>query len=441
MKKQITTVILVALLGIQISYAQWSTASLSSSRQYLAAASAGDKALFAGGIGMISVPPPAVDIYNNTNGTWTGATLSKGRTSLAGAGLNNKVLFAGGADDWILSIYDKVDIYDATTSLWTQAILSAPRIKLAAAGAGNKILFAGGCDPNNGTSSNVVDLYSTTTGGWGVSQPLTVPRFNLCGAGAGNKVVFAGGTDFGGNFYDNVEIYDVITNMWSTATLSQARYGCAAAAYGDKIYIAGGIALTGPSNVVDIYDVVTNTWTVDSLSEARGFIMAGTASNRLFFAGGSSDATYTTASKRVDIFNATTGTWAIDSMANPRVLGAATGVANKFIVAGGFPGGSGFPTNSIEMYTVVNTGIEHIVNENGFTVSPNPALSNVTIQLNNANPYGILDIYNSTGKNVHHQVISNLSKVDISVNELPSGIYYVRFNDGHSTYTNKLIRN
>ena len=116
MKKQITLslVVILTTLFIQSAHAQWSTATLTSGRVKLAAAASGNKAIFAGGIGMISVPPGVSDIYTSTTNTWMGSTLSKGRTSLAGAGANNKILFAGGADDNIFLILDMVCIYGVT---------------------------------------------------------------------------------------------------------------------------------------------------------------------------------------------------------------------------------------------------------------------------------------------------------------------------------------
>ena len=67
----------------------------------------------------------------------------------------------------------------------------------------------------------------------------------LAGAGTGNKVLFGGGFTYDNNFNpipsSTVDIYDVLTNTWSTAQLSEARYGLAAAATGNKIVFAGGV--------------------------------------------------------------------------------------------------------------------------------------------------------------------------------------------------------
>lgn len=61
------------------THAQWSTGSLQSPRYGMAAATVGSKAFFAGGIGMISIPPAVYDMYDATNGTWTSGSISTGR--------------------------------------------------------------------------------------------------------------------------------------------------------------------------------------------------------------------------------------------------------------------------------------------------------------------------------------------------------------------------
>lgn len=69
--------------------AQWSTATVQSARSLLAATSIQDKAMFGGGIGMISVPPPALDIYTQSTNQWQQSQISQGRTSLAAASTGN----------------------------------------------------------------------------------------------------------------------------------------------------------------------------------------------------------------------------------------------------------------------------------------------------------------------------------------------------------------
>jgi len=77
--------------------AQWTTATLSQGRFYLAATSVKDVALFGGGF---SYPcaSATVDIYNTTSGKWTTATLSQARVYLA-TSLWDLAFFAGGQNN------------------------------------------------------------------------------------------------------------------------------------------------------------------------------------------------------------------------------------------------------------------------------------------------------------------------------------------------------
>jgi len=78
------------------------------------------------------------------------------------------------------------------------------------------------------------------------------------------------------NFYGTtrVDIYDIVTQTWSTAELSTPRSSIAAVACGGKIFFAGGDNGDGAFNTlystVDVYHVETNTWTTSSRSVEAG---------------------------------------------------------------------------------------------------------------------------------------------------------------------------
>ena len=108
--------------------AQWSIDTLSQSRYTLAAASYGNFAIFAGGIGMISWPPAVSDIFFNNVGLWQASTISSPRVRLAGAGAGNKILFAGGVDDNILATYNTVDIFNTVTATWSPQIMDGRQL-------------------------------------------------------------------------------------------------------------------------------------------------------------------------------------------------------------------------------------------------------------------------------------------------------------------------
>ena len=90
-----------ATFSVALAQGTWSAAQLSEARFGLAAASAGNFAVFAGGtmpLGTLFIPvmSDAVDLYNNETGVWSTAQLSVARASLAAASVRNFVIFAGG---------------------------------------------------------------------------------------------------------------------------------------------------------------------------------------------------------------------------------------------------------------------------------------------------------------------------------------------------------
>src|SRR5260221_13676602 len=117
---------------------------------------------------------------------WCTARLSQPREDLAAASVGNKILFAGG---WTGSDESTVDdIYDKSTDSWTTANLSQARFGLAATSAGGKVFFAGGAaQAGRFPSSNVVDIYDSTAGTWSTAS-LSQGRARLASASLGSQV-------------------------------------------------------------------------------------------------------------------------------------------------------------------------------------------------------------------------------------------------------------
>ena len=71
---------------------------------------------------------------------------------------------------------------------------------------------------------------------------------------------------------DSVDIYDVADNTWTVSHLSAPGNNIAAAAVGNKVVFAGGdggIVSWARHTRVDILDMVSNTWSTDTLSEKK----------------------------------------------------------------------------------------------------------------------------------------------------------------------------
>jgi len=156
---------------------------------------------------------------------------------------------------------------------------------------------------------------------------------------AGNKLIipawFSNATNTFGN---NVYMYDLIGQNWTTIQTSQARVGVTTIAAGNKVFFAGGVSSWEynytPTSTVDIYDITTNTWSISNLSEARGYCTAVVSGNKIFFAGGlkSNNAL----SNKVDIYDLESNSWSSAVLpGGARQVGAAVAVQNKVLFCGG----------------------------------------------------------------------------------------------------------
>ncbi len=141
----------------------------------------------------------------------------------------------------------------------------------------------------------------------------------------------------------NVDIYNINTNQWSTAELSFGRYEVSATSLQTKglAFFAGGSYVPGGDmtknsilcNNVDIYNAITNTWTTSALSVNRSGI-ASTAldkQNLVFFAGGyitiaNGYPEFTT--DTIDIYNATSQTWSTHKLFIKNMYVMATALSN-----------------------------------------------------------------------------------------------------------------
>jgi hypothetical protein len=169
-----------------------------------------------------------VDIYNTLNGSWSTATLSQLRFTLAATSVGKFVLFGGGQISKVPS--KVVDLFDMTNNTWTTATLSEARCCLAATSFDNRYaLFVGGgqtfLDPGN--YSNVIDIFDSLSGMCNTTT-LSRARCSLAAASLGNLAFFGGGQTNGNQVSNVVDIFNSATQTWSKTTLSQARYYLAA---------------------------------------------------------------------------------------------------------------------------------------------------------------------------------------------------------------------
>lgn len=114
---------------------------------------------------------------------------------------------------------------------------------------------------------------------------MSQPRSGVAAAAVGNKVLFAGGSTREG-VSDRVDIYDLSTKQWSTATLSYPRSSITATTIGSKVYFAGGTGRLSESyNYIDIYDHATNNWSKSVLMHLEGPVKGMALNDNIYWAG------------------------------------------------------------------------------------------------------------------------------------------------------------
>ncbi|HYX55960.1 MAG TPA: kelch repeat-containing protein [Nitrososphaeraceae archaeon] len=192
---------------------------------------------------------------------------------------------------------------------------------------------------------------STSKSFWTIGAPMPTARSEIVGALLDDKIYIIGGFGESGRSTSTVEIYDPMTNEWSTAPpLPQPLDHTAAASFDGRLYVVGGGYLNRDqlSNKLFIYDLNTNKWTEGAnLPSPRGASSANFINGTLYVVGG------------VDILQTLTSNIAYDPKSNTWTekepmktarehLTSAVIKGKLYVIGGGRqPGGSGSNLNEI----------------------------------------------------------------------------------------------
>ena len=178
------------------------------------------------------------------------------------------------------------------------------------------IAFSGGA---------VVDLYNNSTGSWSTAQ-LSVGRSGLAAASVGILALFAGGE------FDEMDICVPFEGRGDVHCDGHMMIRVAAGSY------------AGESSVVDLFNCLTQTWSTAHLSVARTGLVAASVGSIALFAGGQSRKPFDNGNQHmpsysdssfVDVFHVTTGKWSNASLSVARKYLAATTVGDVAVFAGG----------------------------------------------------------------------------------------------------------
>lgn len=434
MKKIILNTALMAF-SILFAFGQdtWTHTDLSTPTVRMGAASLGSKVYFAGGAAAPSyLSTTKVEIYDLKSDTWSTDDLSLARDLTSAVSIGSKLLFAGGANINTLEFFSRVDIYDTLAGGWTTAELSVPRVNMATIVYGDQVFFAGGVNFATNTSYPTIDIYNSATGDW-TTALLPTQSGPVNGALVGSKGLFVGPS--------GIDIYDFITETWSSVELPFERSFSAVTAVGNKVIIAGGIITDdNPTDRVDIYDVSTNSWETSEISIPRAFFNYGvTVCGKAFFAGGGNfswaGGGWTSATNRVDIYDPATGAWTTDQLSHPVVNHAVVVNGDQVVVAGG-TNMEAIEFTTVDIYNCESVGIEAVQPATVlYRIYPNPSSGTFRIEhlAGNSGKPTLLKMMNLQGQLVFTR---SLHPGDHELNvQLPPGVYLLSVASENGTQT------
>lgn len=252
------------------------------------------------------------------------STTGAARTAACGAaGVDGKIYVYGGTDieNTAAAPYQAFEVYDPTTNTLVGAGLSGTSpVPLGAAGCSmvatsdGKLWVLGGVNSTWGTTPTApVQVYDPSTQSWDTSTYPSVP-YPSGEMGAplalgtaqlvGNAVFAFSGFRAGQPYsYDVVEALDIAPKTWRTPAPNRSpnarRWQASAVGTDGKIYVFGGWAAGGPTNLVLSYDPVANLWSSNSgpsapktMTTAREELGGALGADGLIYAiGGSTAAT------------------------------------------------------------------------------------------------------------------------------------------------------
>lgn len=183
----------------------------------------------------------------------------------------------------------------------------------------NKIYFAGGIAAPSGplpppgpNYSSRIDIYDIPTNTWSTAE-LSQARSELTAVTSDYKIYFGGGFNYGPT--STVDVYNSYTELWTTMTMPHASTKNAAMAINGKVVFAGG-------DYANIYDESLNRWTSKSLSQSRTSITAMAVKSIpnpiLSFMGGIQDKFTGLLSSRIDYYDPVSDSWSISELSEPK---------------------------------------------------------------------------------------------------------------------------
>lgn len=207
-------------------------------------------------------PSVKVEAYAPSTNTWSSLPdLPDGRTYGGAAFLNGRIYAYGGISVQPIQLLSSVVSLAPGETTWrAEPRLTIARDVFATAASTSRLYVLGGKN-SNGDHLDTVESFQPGDAGWNTMTPISSQRFSLGAAVVGTKLYALGGNSFrdeGTTVSTTVDIYDLVTNTWSSGTRAPVGRDEMATVVGPdgRIYLVGGDTdptFGTPTNTVAVY--------------------------------------------------------------------------------------------------------------------------------------------------------------------------------------------
>ncbi|HEY9854508.1 MAG TPA: kelch repeat-containing protein [Stenomitos sp.] len=218
----------------------------------------------------------------------------------------NRFVVAGGFDGSGPILYPRV--YTLTEGFQYSVAfgnrMAEPRYAVAGATIGSKLYVAGGLRQvtvnQNGVfhgveTSGSLDAFDLTKGSWTALASMSVPVSGATAVAFNGQLCVLGGRHANGETTNEVQVYSPDSNQWvsdpgsgALPAMRVARHSAAAAVFGGRIYVFGGMTADGTvTNSAEVYDPTHRIWQMlPAMPFARCLHAAVALDNRIYVLGG-----------------------------------------------------------------------------------------------------------------------------------------------------------
>ena len=235
------------------------------------------------------------------------------------------------------------------TGLWERrAAYPVAVTEVAGAAIGSKIYMLGGLAEQ--TRPLALNIYDTRVDVWTRGADIPIPGgADHCNVAAvGGKLYLLGGIRTGSNFTDGGTYeYDPLSDRWrKIADMPTPRAASGVAVVGTRIYIAGGLSGSTVYDNFDVFDTATGVWSsLPRLANRRDHLTAQSIGSRIFVMAGRSGSQFVNATEEYDTESGILRARA--PIPVPRG-GVGSGVINGKIIVFGGEGNSGRSEQTFE---------------------------------------------------------------------------------------------